>query len=73
MDFIVILILVVILGSAITYIIKAKKAGVKCVGCPMSKTCSSNHTGSSCKSHTTQTNKNVYDELSEFDKTEFKK
>ena len=34
--------LLAILGGAITYIIKAKKRGQKCIGCPYSgcKTCS---------------------------------
>lgn len=39
-DFIVILVLVLILGAAITYIVKAKKRGVKCIGCPDGKACS---------------------------------
>ncbi len=30
-----------ILGLAIFYIVKAKKAGQKCIGCPHSKTCAS--------------------------------
>lgn len=41
-DIIVILILVAIVGGALHYIVKAKKSGIKCIGCPSSKTCSSN-------------------------------
>ena len=29
-----------ILGGAITYIVKAKKKGVKCIGCPSGANCS---------------------------------
>jgi len=39
-DFIVIAILVVLIGSAIAYIVKAKKNGAKCIGCPAGGTCS---------------------------------
>ncbi len=38
-DIIILLILVVILGSAVTYIVRAKKQGAKCIGCPDSKSC----------------------------------
>ena len=39
-DVVVIAILGAIVGGAIGYIIKAKKSGQKCIGCPYSKTCS---------------------------------
>lgn len=41
-NIIVTLVLAAILGGAITYIVKAKKRGQKCIGCPYSgcKTCS---------------------------------
>lgn len=32
-DFIVVAILAVVLGSAIRYMVKAKKSGAKCIGC----------------------------------------
>ncbi len=38
-DLIVIAVLVLILGAAITYIMKAKKRGVKCIGCPAGAEC----------------------------------
>ncbi len=44
-DLIIIAVVFVILASAITYIIKAKKSGVKCIGCPSSKQCSHNCNG----------------------------
>ncbi len=40
-NLIVILILAVILGLAIGYIIKSKKNGVKCIGCPSGSCCPS--------------------------------
>lgn len=49
-DFIVAVILVVIVGTAICYIIKAKKKGVKCIGCPEGCNCgkASEDLGCSC-------------------------
>lgn len=40
-DLIVGAIVTLILGLAIAYIVKAKKSGQKCIGCPHSKTCAS--------------------------------
>lgn len=39
-DFIIIAIVFIILTVSICYIIKEKKRGVKCIGCPMGGTCS---------------------------------
>ena len=44
-DFIIIAIIALIVGGAVAYIIKAKKSGKKCIGCPDSGACSKN---SSC-------------------------
>lgn len=41
-DIIAIIIIAIIIGLAVLYIIKAKKSGQKCIGCPHSKTCASN-------------------------------
>jgi len=38
-DLIVAVVLLLIIGSAIAYIIRAKKSGAKCIGCPHAKTC----------------------------------
>lgn len=38
-DYIVIAVIVLIVGGAVAYIIKAKKSGKKCIGCPDSGTC----------------------------------
>ena len=34
--------IVIILGLAIGYIIKSKKSGKKCIGCPYNDTCAKN-------------------------------
>ena len=39
-DYIVIGLIILIIGGALFYIIRAKKNGQKCIGCPQSKTCS---------------------------------
>lgn len=39
-DIIVIAVIVLIIGGALAYIIKAKKSGKKCIGCPDSCSCS---------------------------------
>lgn len=52
-DFIVMAILMVCVGAAVIYIIKEKKKGTKCIGCPAAGTCSRKHsgdTGCSCGS-----------------------
>jgi len=38
-NFLVILIVIAIVGVATAYIIKEKKRGVKCIGCPSAGTC----------------------------------
>ena len=50
-DFIVALILIVIVGSAICYIIKAKKKGAKCIGCPDSCSCAKASGNVACNCH----------------------
>ena len=53
-DIIVIAVIVLIIGGASAYIIKAKKSGKKCIGCPDSCSCHTNkkpeRSGSSCSS-----------------------
>jgi len=44
-DLIVILVLALIIGAAIRYIIKAKKSGAKCIGCPSGGCCPSQNKG----------------------------
>ena len=47
-NFIVGTIVVVLVALAITYIVREKKRGVKCIGCPMAGTCAQHHGGASC-------------------------
>lgn len=44
---IITLILILAVGAAIAYIIKAKRSGKKCIGCPYSDSC-----GGSCNKDT---------------------
>lgn len=41
-NFIIIGILIIIVGGAIIYIVKEKKKGTKCIGCPASGCCNKN-------------------------------
>lgn len=47
-DYIVLGIIALIIGGAVAYIVKAKKSGKKCIGCPDSGACSSKCDGSAC-------------------------
>ena len=38
-----------IVGIAILYIVRAKKSGQKCIGCPYSKTCGVGKCGCACR------------------------
>ena len=49
-DIIVIAVVVVILGAAVGYIIKAKKSGKKCIGCPGGGYCGGK-CDSGCRDH----------------------
>lgn len=48
-DLIIIAVLILVLAISIGYIIKAKKSGVKCIGCPASHDCKS--CGCGCQEH----------------------
>ena len=43
-----------IIGGALLYIIKAKKSGKKCIGCPYADSCSSRSSCPSCASKKTE-------------------
>ncbi len=47
-DILVLVILAVVLVAAIIYVVRAKKKGVKCVGCPHANTCGKNTENVSC-------------------------
>ena len=62
-DIIAAVAIVLIVGGAIAYIVKSKKSGQKCIGCPDSKTCSSggcsgkcSGCGGACGGHTDKEN-----------------
>lgn len=44
-DIIVIAVIVLIVGGALAYIVKAKKNGKKCIGCPYGDSCASKGKG----------------------------
>ena len=41
-DVIVIAVIVLIIGAAVAYIIKQKRSGKRCIGCPDAATCNGN-------------------------------
>ena len=45
-DFIVIAVILLVIGLAAFYVIRAKKKGAKCIGCPNGSNCSAK--GASC-------------------------
>ena len=48
-DWIAVAVILLVIGGAAAYIIKAKKSGKKCIGCPYSSTCGkTNGAGNSC-------------------------
>lgn len=47
-DFLIILIIGLILGLAGGYVYRARKKGVKCIGCPDGAACSGNCSGCRC-------------------------
>ncbi len=47
-DIIAIIAIVLMVGGALAYIIKAKKSGKKCIGCPDCSSCKSEKCGGSC-------------------------
>ena len=56
-DFIIAAIVLIMIGSAVVYMIKAKKSGAKCIGCPEGCSCSSkseNASGCGCGCHSEQ-------------------
>jgi len=52
-NFLLAAVIIAIIGGAIAYIIKEKKRGVRCIGCPSAGQCSRKHCeGSSCSCDT---------------------
>lgn len=50
-DVIIVTVLLAIIGAAVIYIVKAKKSGVKCIGCPDGSTCAHSCNGGGCAGH----------------------
>lgn len=48
-DWIVIGVILLIVGGAVAYIVKAKRSGKKCIGCPDSGSCSGSCGACSCQ------------------------
>lgn len=48
-EFIAIALILLIVGGATAYIIKAKKSGKKCIGCPYADSCPSKGGACNCK------------------------
>ena len=44
-EIIAIIAVLIIVGGAVAYIVKAKRSGQKCIGCPDGKTCSGRCSG----------------------------
>jgi len=42
---IAVFVIIILVGSAAAYLVKAKRSGVKCVGCPAGGSCSSKNKG----------------------------
>ncbi len=49
-DYIVIGVILLVIGAAVAYIVKAKKSGKKCIGCPYSDSCGKAEGCCSCNS-----------------------
>lgn len=47
-DLLLILILILIIGGASAYVIRAKKRGVKCIGCPSGNKCAKKSNQKGC-------------------------
>ena len=47
-DLIVVAVVLLITGAAVAYIVKEKKKGVKCIGCPSAGECAHKKNGCNC-------------------------
>lgn len=58
-DFMVAIVILAVIGAAVVYIVKEKKKGVKCIGCPAAGNCAGKNgahsaCGCSCHSNTNE-------------------
>ncbi len=51
-DVVITIVLILVLAASIGYIIKAKKNGAKCIGCPSSKECGTHSCNCGCSDYT---------------------
>ena len=47
-DVIVVIVSSLVIGGAVAYIVKSKKSGRKCIGCPYGSACSSSGSSNAC-------------------------
>ena len=47
-DIVITIVLILVLAGSIGYIIKAKRSGAKCIGCPSSKECGGHSCSCGC-------------------------
>ena len=47
-DYVVIGVIVLLVGAAVAYIIREKRKGKKCIGCPYCSSCSSRNSKNGC-------------------------
>ena len=47
-DIIAVMVIVAVVGLAVTYIVKERKKGNRCIGCPHAKTCAKKAKENSC-------------------------
>ena len=64
-DVIVILVIVLIVGGAAAYIIRQKKNGAHCIGCPDSKVCASHSCSGKCQGCPSQCAHHAADDTSD--------
>lgn len=53
-DVILILLILAVVAGAIFYIVKEKKKGTVCIGCPMAGQCAKQKNGQGCSNHQEQ-------------------
>ena len=47
-DVVIVFVLLAVLGGAAAYVIRAKRRGQKCIGCPYGAQCARQHGGAPC-------------------------
>ena len=58
LDFLPIVLVVLIVGGAVFYIVREKRKGKKCIGCPYSDSCAYKNKSGCCASHRNKKEKN---------------